>query len=234
MKKFVFTDNKKIFNRVLAIALAVIMVIALITATFVVDSLAIANPKCYHKFFLSSFNGSYDAENMPVSYWQVKSLKDDSGNNLNVQAKVELPIVDYGERVLGQIWINVSDFSDEKLEIFVYYGSSDKPLNVDKKPFTLTRKDVKNSKDGWFKIYDFEDSENFVKTSTYVDDFSITFSTGIRVREMVFIDSEYELVKDITVINEYLEGHQNNKNDNPISFAVDESRYFDMGKVRAK
>ena len=124
MKKFVFTDSKQIFNRVLAIALAVVMVIALVTATFVVDSLAIANPKCYHKFFLSSFNGSYDAENMPVTYWQVKSLKDDAGNNLKVKAKVELPIIDKGERVLGQIWINVSDLEGERLEIFAYYHTS--------------------------------------------------------------------------------------------------------------
>ena len=74
MKKFVFTDSKKIFNSVLAVALAVILVIALVTTTFLVDSFAIANPKCYHKFFLSTFNGSYDAENMPSTYWQVKSL----------------------------------------------------------------------------------------------------------------------------------------------------------------
>ncbi len=232
MKKFVFTDSKKIFNRVLAIALAVIILIALVTSTFLVNSFAIANPKCYHKFFLSTFNGSYDAENMPSTYWQVKSLEDSEGNKLKVQAKVELPITDEG---LGQIWINVSDFAGDKLEIFSYYGTNNRELNKDKTPVIITADDIKNSQDGWFKIYDFNDTESFNKASNYTDDYLISFSTGIRIREMVFINMDYELIKDIKTISEYIEQQPNTEvNENPINFAVDESKYFDMSKVNAK
>ena len=235
MKKFVFTDNKKIFNRVLAVALAVILVIALVTTTFLVDSFAIANPKCYHKFFLSTFKGSYDAENMPSTYWEVKGYEDNEGNSLKVKAKMELPITNKAERVLGQIWINVSDFAGDKLEIFSYYGTSEYALNKNETPYTLTAKDIKNSQDGWFKVYDFEDTENFAKASNYTDDYSITFSTGIRVREMVFIDTEYELIKNIKVINEYLDQNLNTEvKEHPITLAVDESKYFDMSKVNKK
>ncbi len=235
MKKFIFTDNKKIFNRVLIGVLTFIILVALVSTTFIVDSFAIANPKCYHKFFLSTFNGSYDAENMPSTYWQVKSLEDSEGNGLKVKAKVELPITNKSERVLGQIWINVSDFAGDKLEIFSYYGTSEYALNKNEKPFVITKSDIKNSQDGWFKVYDFEDTENFAKASTYTDDYSITFSSGIRVREMVFIDSEYELIENIKVINEYIDQNLNMEDkENPIALAVDESKYFDMSKVNKK
>ena len=231
MKKFVFTDNKKIFNRVLAIALAVIIVIALATTTFVVNSFAVANPKCYHKFLLSTFNGSYDAENMPSTYWQITTREAD-GKTFPKMAKVELPIVNYSERVLGQVWINVSDFSGDKLDIYSFYGTSEKALNKNNKPYTITANDIRNSQDGWFKVYDFNDSENFIASSNYTDDYSFTFSSSIRIREMVFIDSTNELIKDIKVIDEYFEGFKHTSDAmHPISYAVDESKYFDMKKV---
>ena len=157
MKKFIFTNNKKIFNRVLAGALAFIVVVAIVTCLFVVDSFAIANPKCYHKFFLSTFSGSYDAENMPSTYWQVESLEDGEGNVLKTKMKVELPITNKSERYLGQIWVNLSDLEGDKLEILTYYQTSDsstvyKPLNKEEKPFVITASELKKSEDGWFKI----------------------------------------------------------------------------------
>lgn len=240
MKQFIFTNNKKIFKRVLAGAIALIVALVIVASLFLIDSFAIANPKCYHKFLLSTFNGSYNAENMPSTYWQVEALEDESGNPLKMKAKVELPIKDKGERYLGQIWINVSDLESSEIKIYTYYHTSNtttnaKALNKDGKPFVLTANELRKSEDGWFKIYDFEDTENFDKAYTHIDDYSIVFTAGIRVREMVFVDTKYDVVEGVSSIQEYLEENSYfNKTGFPVKLAVDESKFFDKNKIKAK
>lgn len=240
MKKFIFTDNKKLFNRVFAGVLAFIIAVSIVAVLFLVDSFAIANPKCYHKFLLSTFHGSYDAENMPKNYWQVESLEDGEGNKLKMKAKVELPITDKSERFLGQIWINISDLEGDALSIYTYYQTSNtsttsKSLNKDDIPFTITAKELRNSKDGWFKVYDFEEKERFNKAYEYIDDYSIVFTAGVRVREMVFVDTKGEVVKDISSIEQYLENNlYTNRTGFPVKLAVDEYKLFDTSKISVK
>lgn len=241
MKKFIFTDNKKLFNKILAGAIAVILLLVIVVSLFIIDSLAVANPKCYHKFLLSTFNGSYDAENMPSTYWQVELLEDgDTGEKFKTKAKVELPITNKSERFLGQIWINVSDLESDKLEIFTYYHTSNtsttsKALNKEGKSFVLTANELKKSNDGWFKIYDFEDSENYNKAYEYIDDYSIVFIGAVRVREMVFIDTKYDIVKNVSTIDEYVEEQKTSNSEGfVVKNAVDESNFFDMSKVNSK
>ncbi len=236
MKQFIFTDNKKLFNRVIAGVIAFIVLVSIVAGLFLIDSFALANPKCYHRFLLSTFNGSYDADNMPSTYWQVESLEDEEGNLLKMKAKVELPITNKAERFLGQIWINVSDLEGDLLSIYTYYQTSNtsttyKPLNKGELPYVLTAKELRKSSDGWFKIYDFKDTEKYNKAYEYIDDYTIVFTSGVRVREMVFIDTEYELVKDIKTIDEYVEG---NSTGLKIKNVVDESKFFDMKRVNAK
>ena len=52
---------------------------------------------------------------------------------------------------------------------------------------------------------------------------------------MVFVDTKYDLVKDITTINEYVEDQ---KRDNPDGYlvknVVDEAKYFDTNKITSK
>ncbi len=230
MKKFLFTDNKKIFNRVLAGVLAFFTVAILVVTLFIVDSVSVANPKCYHKFVLSTFNGSYDKEGMPSTFWQVNAYKDDvTGEVLPVKLEVELPIVN---KPLKQIWINVSDFGGSEIEILSFYGTKNNPLNIKDKPFVLTNKDIRNSKDGWFKIYDSEDFSNFTTSNSYVDEYAITFSNAIKVRDIAFIDSKGELVKGATSINEYIGTIKNNNAFNPVKNAVDEYSLFDMNLLK--
>ncbi len=233
MKKFIFTDNKKLFNRVFAGVLAFFAVAILVATLFVIDSVGPANPKCYHKFILSTFNGSYDKEGMPSSYWQVNAYRnEETGEALPVRLQAELPIQNKAQRYLGQVWINVSDFSGSEIEILTFYGNKNTPLNLEDKPFVLTNKEVRKSKDGWFKVYDSEDVLNFTKAYQYIDDYSITFSNEIKVREIVFIDSEGELIKGATTIDEYIGNQKNNDANNPIKNAVDEYSLFDMNLAK--
>ncbi len=230
MKKFIFTDNKKLFNRVFAGVLAFFAVAILVATLFVIDSVGPANPKCYHKFLLSTFNGSYDKEGMPSTFWQVNAYKDEeTGEALPVRLQAELTLQN---KSLGQVFINVSDFSGDKIEILTFYGTKNNPLNVEDKPFVLTNRDIRNSKDGWFKIYDCDDTFNFIKADTYIDEYAITFSNEIKVREIVFIDSEGNLIKDVTTINEYIGNQKNNNANNPIKNAVDEYALFDMNLAK--
>ncbi len=236
MKKFVFTDNKKLFNRVLAGAIAFILLLVVVTSLFVVDSFASANPKCYHKFFLSTFNGSYDKEGMPSTYWQVNAYtKEETGEALPVKVQVELPIQNRTERYLGQIWINVSDFKGDKVEIFTYRGENgkNKALNKDDKPYVLTANAIKESKDGWFKVYDYKNTDKYIQAYQSVVNYAISFSNEIRIREIVFVDTADVVIKGANQIEEYIGNLKNQfENSNPAKNAVDEYELFDVNKIK--
>ncbi len=237
MKKFIFTDNKKIFKRVGIIALSVIIALFLLLGCFIVDSMAVANPKCYHRWVLSTFHGSYDKKDMPSTYWQVRSFKDkETQKNLPLYAKTKLSLDNLGTNHLGQIWINVSDFAGDKLEVTTGYSEQNESLNKNKTGFVITAEDIKKSKDGWFKVYDYQDKTNFNAPLNSITVYWIGFSMDIRVREMVFIDKTGKLVKT-DEFKEFL-GKQENTGyanlENPISNAIDEGKYFDMNKVGIK
>lgn len=237
MKKFIFTNSKKIYKRVVSITIAVFLVAVVLTTLFVIDSFAPANPKCYDKWVASSCNGSYDKEGYPSNYWEVKLYKNNAtGENLTVNAKVSLPIVNTGTRYLGQIWVNISDMYAESLDVYTSYGSVVKrSLNANETPYTITSKDLKKSKDGWFKVYDYKDTKNFVPASPGAVDYWVGFSTQINVREIVFIDTAGDL---ISKPNSQIEYHGNKEvkgsDVNGLANAFDESKYFDLTKVGYK
>ena len=225
------TSTKKLIKRIAVISLSVIVAAFLLLGCFIVDSMAVANPKCYHKWVLSTFHGSYDKKDMPKTYWQVRSFKDKETNeSLTVYAKTKLELDNLGTNHLGQVWINVSDFAGDKIEITVGYSEQNESLNKNEKAYTITSSDIKNSKDGWFKVYDYQDKTNFIAPKTSITVYWIGFSTDIRVREMVFIDSTGKVAKT-SDLKEYL-GNQENSGyldlENSIDKANDESKYFNL------
>ena len=233
MKKYIVTNSKKVFKTIIACVIAVLFVVV---SCFMVNSFAPANPKCYHKFMLSTFNGSYDQEGMPKTSWKVRVFKDKGTEKQSTTfVKVNLNILESNVRSLNQIWINVSDFYRDSIEVSSFFGSVQmQKLNKDK-PYTLTASDIKKSKDGWFKIYDSKDSKNFIEATPGLRDIWIGFSTEINVREMVFIDSKNELIKAPTTSELYLDNHTHKIEDvseNSITTMFDESALFDMGKVK--
>ncbi len=238
MKKYVFTDNKNLFKKIIAGALAVVSILFLVAICFMVDGFSKVNPKCYHRFILSTFHGSYDEEGLPSTYWQViPRIDNNTGAFLTVRADIELDIYDYAETKVDQIWINVSDFVGDKLEVgtFTYTDSNVRTYNsynVNNLPFVITREQIKNSKDGWFKVYDTNDTVNFKSSRTYNYMYSLAFKDEVRIREIVFISSKQEVLKEVKHSNEYLERQPNNDAKNPIKNAVDEPTLFDINKIK--
>ena len=244
MKKYIFTENKNLFTKVLAGVLAFIALIFLVAMCFMVDGFSKANPKCYHKFILSTFHGSYDAKDMPSTYWQVKSYEsEDTGEKATVRADVKLHIHDYAETKVDEIWINISDLASNEIHIGTYtFNDTGKreylSKNANKTPFVITREQVKASKDGWFKIYDAKDTKHFIASSLFNKNYSISFSTEIRIREMVFIGydtkdvkEKYRILDEYDSIDEYINIYQNNDANNPIKNIFDETSLFPKSKM---
>ncbi len=171
-------------KRIKALVLAVVIVLVIVTSLVVIDSVGVANPKCYHKFVLSTFNGSYDTENGPKTFWQTNhTVNTETGNDeflyayLNLNRENSSPV--------GYIYINVSDFK-EKSTTFNFYTGQDKINNLGS--FTLNEKDVRKSKDGWLKIYDYE-NEN-LKPATSTNILYIGVCGEMKIREIVVLTKE--------------------------------------------
>ena len=171
----------------------VAVVFFLLCIAFVIDSHAPANPKDYDIWFLSGINGSYDKDGNPNKYWQVE--KKMSGDKyLTTYAQLEL-VGSYTS--VNEIWINLSDLYEDKLEIDIINASSRTINNV-----TITADEMKDSKNGWFKLYDLDvakesNTDNVLEVNSRK--FSIGFNTKINVREIVFVkdkntDGKFEII----------------------------------------
>lgn len=173
------TKKNKLLIKIGVIALAVLF---FLTCTlFVVDAMGAANPKCYKKFFLSTFNGSYNVEGAPSTYWQVEPKQDKDGVRVPTYARFSLSTHD-SENV-GEVWINISDLDESELVVTI--GSGLSTLKVAGTTI-ITAKDLKASEDGWFKVYDANNLGDFESfTSKYV---WVGFSSSVRVREIGFKD----------------------------------------------
>ena len=216
--------KKSFIIKLSAIILAVVFFFACIGV--VVNSYAPANPKDYHRWFLSGIFGSYDKEGNPETYWAVEKTK--SGNNeLMVYSEIS---VSGSYKNINELWLNLSDFYETETEIVVINGSS---RTVNK--YKLTATDLKANQNGWVKIYDLEDAtasndddyENVTSTK-----FFIGFKTKINVRELVVTNADgktidYE-VKGIKIDNQSISIEDENvKNaENPVSNLNDEQKLF--------
>ena len=173
------TKKNKTLIKIGVIILAVLFFLT--CSVFVIDSLGPANPKCYKKFFLSTFNGSYTAEGSPATYWQIEPKQDKEGVRVPTYARFSVTTHDSSN--VGEVWINISDLKESELLVTIGSGlSTYKSAGT----ITITSKEVKQSQDGWFKVFDVKDTENFTSfTSKYV---WVGFSNDVRVREIAFKD----------------------------------------------
>lgn len=215
--------NKKLIG-IIAIALASILFI--VCSLFVIDSVGPANPKAYKKWLLSTFNGSYEAEGLPKTYWQVEPMQSKEGERVTSYAKFELSTTN-GANV-NQIWINISDLKENELEITIGKGTS--KLTV-LGSTAITEKQVKNSDDGWFKVFDASHLGDFKELSTSKQIW-VGFKNDVRVREIVFIDANGRIADSAKVNGMSVDGSQIVKIENltskpnNVSFVADEKLTF--------
>ncbi len=178
MKKFFTLKTLKIS------AICAFVLLLVITAGFFIDSFAPANPKCYHKWVLSTFNGSYDKKGCPKTFWKPEQLVDEEKGVRAISYIVAETTVTNNEGI-NEIWLNLSDFKEATTTIFIRQGEGGSGKEI--KQFTLNAKDLKASSDGWIKIYDVDDGDKKYEGTSYNKKFSIGFVTNIKVREMGFV-----------------------------------------------
>ena len=184
------TNKTKILTKIIPIAL---ILVALISTLFFIDSFAVANPKCYHRWVLSTFNGSYNKEGLPETYWEVSPLEEVKDGKRQATTTFAKYYLDYGSGRTAQIWINISDFHNQstKIEIAQSAGGGFNTYEKETYFFTLTADMVKNSNDGWIKIFDSSWTTDFVIKYTNV---WIGFKGAkLRVREVAFLNEEGNL-----------------------------------------
>ena len=179
-------EKKVKFNasHVLKIAVCAVSIIFLVAVGFFIDTFAPANPKCYHRWVLSSFHGSYNAKGCPETYMQFNTLANtETGERATKYIWTRVTVTE-GAGV-NEIWINVSDLYEDKAVIKIRTGKSESNT-VLLKQYTLTAEELKKSKDGWIKIYDLDKGDK-PHTSTYNQTFCIGFETEIRLREIGYV-----------------------------------------------
>ena len=177
-QKFQFT--KKNIAIILAVTLSFLFIVA---SLFVVDSFSPANPKVYHRWFVSTFAGSFDGEDTPNTYHQIDIKKDiSSGESLYSCIDLELNPVNGSKNPCKEIWINISDLQSTELNIFFAYGHTLNVQHVFEK--TLTEKEIRADEDGWFLIYSNDKGLSVAGADKSV---KIGFSSNVRVREIYFV-----------------------------------------------
>lgn len=173
--------NKKTAICILSAFLA--LVVFVVASLFVLDSTGPANPKKYHKFLWSAFNGSYVEEGSPQDYYQVNIQKElETGEVL--YSCVNLKISATNSKNISEIWINISDLYESELDIFLSKGTDSTTTFL--KDYKITKSSMKKNEDGWFKIYN-NKSGGLVQKDFY-GELKIGFSANIKFREMVIID----------------------------------------------
>lgn len=196
--------KKPTFIKVSAVVLA--SIVFLVSAGFFVDSFAPANPKCYHRWVLSAFNGSYNAKGKPQTYMQLETQANIENGKSAITYLWAQTSVTNGAGI-KEIWINVSDLYEEEVKVKIGTGKSEYSSTF-LKEYSLTKSIVKKSSDGWIKIYDCgqkedegKDGFDKVHTSNINPTFRVGFDRQIRVREIAFVGRKGNgvLIKDFGV-----------------------------------
>ena len=169
----------------ISIGLSVFLIISiLLSVLFVIDSFAPANPKVYDRWVLSGINGSYDGKDTPNTFYQVEIHQDyDSGEVL--YSCVDLKVSSTNSEPIKEIWINISDLYESKLNIFLGKGTAGATKLL--KDITLTANDIRNDEDGWFRLYNNKNGLNY-NVSGFYGELKIGFSANIKLREVVVVD----------------------------------------------
>ena len=208
------------------ILVAVASILFVVCSLFVIDSFGPANPKVYKKWVLSTFNGSYNAEGMPKTYWQVEPMQSKEGERVTSYAKFSLSTTNNAN--IQEIWVNISDLKENELEVTIGKGTLTPSVLGS---ISISESQVKNSKDGWFKVFDANDTETF-KALNNSKQIWVGFKNHVRVREIVFIDSNNKIVENATINGMSVDGSPIVKvdtltsNPNNVSFVGDERLTF--------
>ncbi len=181
--------KKRKLKKPLVALITLVVFAAIVTSSlFFIDSLAPANPKVYHKFVKSTFNGSYDGEGTPNAYYQVELQKDkETGEVLYSFLDVHVSTVGgtSGVTSVSEIWINFSDVEADELTITLSKGYELKTYLIKEK--TFSKKDIKKDEDGWFRLYN---GTLDVTKSDFLGQLRFGFSSSVRVREIVVLDTD--------------------------------------------
>ncbi len=188
---------KKLWVKVVAIILAVTLVV--FSALLFLNTFAPNNPKCYHRFGLSGFNGSFDKKGNPTSYYTAEP-KYIEGYGYYEFTKIKLE-----KGKAASIYVNISDLWEDSLTIYLrrgenasgplisaYKGKTIKDENdkdVVLKDFVIDANTLKKDKDGWVKI-NLKYRENETHYTYY-----LAFSTKVNIREVVFTDIDNNALK---------------------------------------
>lgn len=192
-KPAVKTENKlnkkkRIPKPLVALIILVSLVGIIVSSLFVINAYAPANPKCYHKFVKSTFNGSYDGKDTPNSFYQVEIGKEISTNEV-LYSFIDAKISATNARNISEIWINLSDVYEDELTITLSKGYANKTYLIKEK--TLTAKDIKKDEDGWFLLYNNQkDGLDYSNDSKFYGELKIGFSANVKVREIVLLDTK--------------------------------------------
>ena len=176
----------------------VAMCVAFLTATvFVIESLAPINPKAYHKFLVSSFVGSVDGDDTPNSYYQVEVQEDASEQGEKLYTCIDLRYSTSNSAGVKEVWINISDVSEQNLTVFLSKGNDTKTTGINER--VLDKKTIKKDKDGWFRIYNANLETMPDGLKGFNGQLKIGFSCNVRLREMVIVDINGKLatIEDI-------------------------------------
>ena len=177
--------NKKSKMKVAVLISVVLLAVMffVLCAMIVVNSYAPYNPKRYHKWFLSAMHGSYDKEGLPSTYFQVEDYENGEPTFIKLETKRE-------GKYVAAIYANLSDLKENEVKFSVYNGSkSAVTQNTSLGNFDLKGEDLKDSEDGWIKIYDAKNS-TVKDTDVSSKTFYVSINKRIRVRELVLLDGD--------------------------------------------
>ena len=179
------SKKSKMTKKAKIVIASVLAVIAFLTAgLFVLDSFAPASPKPYHKFALSTFTGSFDAEGLPSSYYQVQIQKE-VGKNEAEYSCINTKVSTIESENIREIWVSFSDLYENELNIVLSTGWEGKSKFLSER--TYSKSDVKNNENGWFKVYS-SGGEGFKYNGSGVyGQIRFAFSANVKVREILVV-----------------------------------------------
>ena len=187
MKKSIKNLSKK--TKLILVLIAIGLVFLTVTLFFV-DSFAPANPKIYDRWVLSTFFGSFDGDSTPNSYHQIEIQSDTTDKTKKFYTCVDTKVSTTNARGIKEIWLNISDFYEDELTVFISKGIDTKTNFIAKT--TIRKKDIIKDEDGWFRIY-YNESGLIHNVANFYGQIKVGFSSSVRLREMVIVDVEGEL-----------------------------------------
>lgn len=176
MKKKTVEFINKIIAAICVLALIFIFMGVVMGASF---NDFVVNPKCYSRGVFGMFKGSKIPNGYPKTAWQIEA---EESEGVALQKAVMFQVNYDTPSDLSDVWINISDFYGDSLELELYQGSTSSSKLV--KKTVLAKNSIKADEDGWFKLYD-RNVDHL--TSTVSSYFTLKVNAHVSLREIVFV-----------------------------------------------